>query len=370
MEKISKLILTHNPVTTCNFRCAYCYITQRKQFDKALPVFPYSAEEIRKALSQKRLGGPCYINTCGGGETLIPHETVDYVRELLLEGHYVEIVTNGSLTKRFEEIVSTYPPEALERLIFKFSFHYDELVRLNLMDVFFENVHLVQQAGCSFTIEMTVFDSLVPKISEIKRTFQEKMGTDVLCHLTVGRKDNEPNIPIWTDYSLDEYKNIWSSFDSDMFKFKLSTYYVKRKEFCYAGAWSFYLDLGNGNARKCYNQGNSINIFQKMDDPIHLPPVGHGCKLPHCYNSHALLTFGLIPELNTPTYAQMRNRVDASGSEWLTPKIKAFYSSKLKDSNEEYSEMKKKVITIGNKLRGITTRGNRAILRIMKKKRG
>ncbi len=370
MEKISKLILAHNPVTTCNFRCAYCYITQHKQFDNALPVFPYSAEEIRKALSQKRLGGPCYINTCGGGETLIPHETVDYVRELLLEGHYVEIVTNGSLKKRFEEIVNTYPQEALERLIIKFSFHYEELVRLNLMDVFFENVHLVQQAGCSFTIEMTVFDSLVPKIPEIKRIFQEKMGTDVLCHLTVGRKDNDPNIPIMTDYSLDEYKNIWSSFDSDMFKFKLSTYYVKRKEFCYAGAWSFYLDLGNGYARKCYNQGNGVNIFQKVDEPIHLPPVGHGCKLPHCYNSHALLTFGLIPELDTPTYAQMRNRVDASGNEWLTPKVKTFFSSKLKDRNKEYSEMKKKVVTIGNRLRDITTRGNHAILRIVKKRRG
>lgn len=364
MDRIAKLILAHNPVTTCNFRCEYCYITQLHQFDNVLPYFSYSAQEIRRALSQERLGGSCYINTCGGGETLLPHETVDYVRELLLEGHYVEVVTNGSLKERFKEIVNTYPKEALERLIFKFSFHYRELIRLKLMDTFFENVRLVKNAGCSYTVEMTVFDSLVSEIPEIQRVCMENLGA--LCHLTVGRDDTDKQIPIMTDYPPDAYKRIWDSFRSDMFDFKLSTYNVKRKEFCYAGTWSFYLNLGTGIATRCYQQSKKINIFDDIEKPIQFSPVGYDCPLPHCYNSHALLTFGLIPELDTPTYAQMRDRSCSDGN-WLTPKVLAFYSEKLKNSHNEWSPLQKKVVKVRNRFESAERNFGRAVRKLKRK---
>ena len=48
------------------------------------------------------------------------------------------------------------------------------------------------------------------------------------------------------------------------------------------------------------------------------------------------LGFGAIPELNSPTYADMRNRVRPDGSEWLQPKIKAMFSQKLNGLNCEY----------------------------------
>ena len=38
-------------------------------------------------------------------------------------------------------------------------------------------------------------------------------------------------------------KNYWKEFDSPLFEYKLSTFNVKRKEFCYAGAWMFTMNL-------------------------------------------------------------------------------------------------------------------------------
>jgi hypothetical protein len=37
----------------------------------------YSPEHIAKALRKERLGGVCWINICGAGETLIQDEVID-----------------------------------------------------------------------------------------------------------------------------------------------------------------------------------------------------------------------------------------------------------------------------------------------------
>lgn len=135
MDKMKRFIDINVPVTSCTLRCHYCYITQHRLFSAALPKFRYGAEFIGKALSAERLGGICHINMCGGGETLLPPEMTTIVRAILEQGHYIMIVTNGTVTKRFEEMM-TYPVELRQRLGFKFSFHYLELKKRNLLDVF------------------------------------------------------------------------------------------------------------------------------------------------------------------------------------------------------------------------------------------
>ena len=49
----------------------------------------------------------------------------------------------------------------------------------------------------------------------------------------------------------------------------------------------------------------------------------------------------LTPGFSDLTYADIRNRVCTDGSEWLTPKVKEFLSSKLSETYEEYSRFKK-----------------------------
>ena len=338
-EQIKRFIDVYVPVTTCTLRCHYCYITQHRLFDNELPKFKYTPEQIRKALSQKRLGGVCLINLCGGGETLLPPEMPAYIRTLLEEGHYVMVVTNATISQRFEELAQL-PKELLCRLFFKFSYHYLELKKRNLLDRFFNNIRKMRDAGASFTLELTPSDEAIPYIDEIKQTAIDNVGAP--CHVTVGRDERNPKyLPILTNMSREEYQKTWNIFQSEFFNYKLSVFGTKRHEFCYAGDWSFYLNIGSGIMTQCYCSYKSHNIIENPDEPIPFIPIGNNCSEHHCYNAHAFLTLGNIPELPAPTYATLRNRVCLDGSEWLKPEMKAFMSTKLFESNKEYTDDQK-----------------------------
>ena len=339
-EKLKRYIELHVPVTTCNFRCSYCYISHAKLFHNKPPVFKYSPEIVKRALSKERLGGVCLINLCGGGETLIPKEITDYIRVLLENGHYLSIVTNGSVTQRLDEI-AMLPEEYRSRIFFKFSYHFLELKRKNMMQRFFDNIRKMRDAGCSFVLEITPNDESIPYIGEIQETAIRELGAP--CHVTIARNDVAPDNsrPMLTNLNEEEFYKTWGCFDTDMLKYKRTIFGKKRKEFCYVGDWAFAVDLGSGYMRQCYASPLYMNIFDNPDEPIRFNPVGHRCPLPHCYNGHAWLTLGCIPEHKCITYAQLRNRVCVDGSEWLKPNVKEFFSCKLKDNNREYSAVER-----------------------------
>lgn len=344
MDKMKRYIDCYIPTETCNFRCHYCYITQQRKFNNKIANFKYESTYIKKALSIKRLGGICLFNLCAGGETLIAEEVIEVAKALLEEGHYVMIVTNGSLTKRFEQIAQ-FPKKLLNHLFFKFSFHYLELLRLKMLDTFFGNVNRMKKAGASFTVEITPNDELEPYIEEIKKICMENLGA--LPHITIGRKDSG-DIPPLTEHSFSDYKEIWNTFKSDMFSYKSSIFGEKRKEFCYAGEWTIYLNLVTGDYTQCYCGKRLGNIYENIDEPIEFLPIGCNCTQPHCYNGHGFLSFGDIPEHEAPTYDKLRNRICLDGTEWLTPDMKSFMQSKLKDSNTEYSNAEKRKINKRN----------------------
>lgn len=327
------------PVTTCTLRCHYCYITHHRLFDSKLPKFKYCPEIFRKGLSKERLGGVCMFNLCGGGETLLPPEMPKYIRALLEEGHYVMVVTNATVDKAFNEM-SEWPKDLLDHLFFKFSYHFIELKKRNLYEKFFSNVRKMRDAGASFTLEATPSDELIPYIEEMKALAVQEVGA--VCHITVGRDEhNMSTIPILSQMTPVEYYNTWKVFDSEFFEYKFSVFSQKRTEFCYAGDWTLFLDMGSGILHQCYCSLFNQNIFEDVSKPIKFKAIGHFCQQPHCYNAHAFLTFGAIPEHESPTYATIRNRICVDGSEWLKPKMKVFMECRLKNANNEYSDSKK-----------------------------
>ena len=103
--RMARFIDCYIPINTCNLRCPYCYITQSKRWDAPLPKVTYATETIIHALSQKRLGGVCHFNICGNGETLLCPQLTDIVEGLLREGHFVFIVTNGTVTKVIDKML-------------------------------------------------------------------------------------------------------------------------------------------------------------------------------------------------------------------------------------------------------------------------
>lgn len=333
---MKRFIDIHVPITNCNFKCNYCYVTQMCKNNTEKVAFLYPVETVRKALSVKRLGGVCLFNVCGLGETLIPRKVISYVKALLEEGHYVMIVTNGTLTSRFDEI-SSMDSDLLKRLFFKFSFHYMELVRLNLLETYIKNVKLMKEHGCSFTIEITPCDELEPYIDKIKEICLKEFGA--YPHVTIPRKENDDIIPLLSRHSFEEFCDIWGSFESDLFEFKKQIWGQTRKEFCHAGEWSGLLNLGTGVWTPCYNiRAQKRNIFANPDEPFVFYPVGKHCKMPHCYNGHSFLSMGCIPELNTYHYNQLRNRQCKDGTHWLSDEVDSFYAGRLeKENSVEYS---------------------------------
>ena len=358
MDRIKRLIIAHVPVSACNLRCGYCYITLQKRWNAELPKFDHTPKEIGDALSKQRLGGICFINLCASGETLIPPEIISIIYNLLIQGHYIEVVTNGTLSKRFDEIIKM-PKELLERLTFKFSFHYLELKRLNMFDVFFDNIQKIRNAGCSFTVELTPHDELEPYIKDIKDICMKNLGA--LCHLTIARNDLDKNITVLSKHTLAEYSEIWSQFDSEMFNFKKRIFQEKRKEFCYAGDWTAYINIGTGKITKCYWPIEIGNIFD--DKPINFEAIGK-CPLAHCYNGHAHLAFGVIPSLISLSYFEIRNKRCNDGSDWMSLRMKQFTSGKLKNNNIEYSNIKKLKILIKTRIQ-TTSFSPKAMLKLL-----
>lgn len=349
---MKRFIDVHIPVTNCNLKCHYCYVAIGHERDSKATKFQYSAERIGMALTKERLGGICHFNLCGLGETLIPNEVVDIVKAILAEGHYIMIVTNGTLSKRFDEFCK-FPEEYRKRLGFKFSYHYLELKRLKLFDCFYENVKKVHENGMSYSIELTPSDELEPYIEDIKKECMIHFGA--LCHITVPRDVSKPGYVLQSKHTMEQFKKIWGVFDSQLFDFKTQIWGVRRKEYCYAGAWSGLLNIGNGEFTACYGSRIRQNIFQDINKPIDFTAVGTTCRLDHCYNGHSFLALGTIPEIKSMRYNMERDRIDIrDGSHWLTPEMNAFLNQRLEDYNREFTKYDKFVNLM--KICGYTTK--------------
>lgn len=346
MDKIKRFIDCYIPTETCNLRCHYCYIAQQRKFNNVLAHFSHSLEEIRRAFSFERMGGVCLINFCAGGETLLSNEVLPVVEQLILEGHYVMIVTNGTITKRFQEIAN-FSEKVKSHLFIKFSLHYLEMVRKGWLSRFAGNVNLMKENKVSFTVEVTPSDELIPCIDDLKQYCLTNFGA--LCHITIARDDRTDGIEVLSNLGHDEYKKVWNQFESDMFKFKTEIFYQKRNEFCYAGDWSLYVNLETGRINQCYC-GKTIGNLYDFSKPIPFEAIGRKCSLPHCYNGHAFLTIGDIPEISSVTYDLTRNRKCLDGTEWLQPEMKSIMQSRLEESNKEYSAYKKWKINSDHKV--------------------
>ena len=337
MPEIKRYIDCGVPIETCNLRCHYCYITQKKLFSKTVTKFKHSVEEYKKAFSFERLGGACLINLCAGGETLLSDEVLPIVKMLAELGHYIMIVTNGTISKRFEEI-SEWSEIIRSHIFIKFSLQYLEMVRLGWLDRFARNVNLMRNASVSFTVEIIPSDELIPYIDEVKEYCMNSFGA--LCHVSIARDERTPDWRVLSDLDFESYKKVWGCFDSALFDFKSELFYVKRKEFCYAGDWSVVINFDNGDIKHCNYSDVIGNIFD-FSKPIKFTAIGKCCPSPHCYNGHSFLALGDIPEINSVTYDMVRNRKTIEGSEWLQPEMKEIMQCRLEESNKQYNSLKK-----------------------------
>ncbi len=349
------------PITTCNLKCDYCYVIQREARNMSLAEMKYSPEQIGKALTKDRLGGTCYFSICGSGETTLQPELSDIVYQILNNGHYVNVTTNGTITKRIDRLLDQNK-EYLNRLHIAFSLHYLELVRLNLLEVFFDNVNKVKDAGASFVVQINLCDEYLPHLDEIKSICINRVGA--LPQVAATRKEDSglKEVELYSDLSADEYREIGKSFESPLFNFTMKNFNVPRKEFCYAGDWSGNLDFSTGILRRCYCSYIRQDIFKDPTKPINFMAIGNHCGSSFCMNSSHFMSLGVIPEIETPTYAELRNREDAG---WYTDEMKKVLSGKLAEENNLYSNGKKLL----SSLIGLTDDFVRTVVSVVRKRK-
>jgi organic radical activating enzyme len=327
------------PVTACNLRCPYCYVIQENRRTEKIPDLPYDIETIQRALSKKRFGGTCFFNLCGAGETMLPHYTIDIAKALLENGHFINITNNGTISKRFDEIISLFSEEELSRCCFAFSLHYLELKRRKMLDRFFRNVNLVHDAGASILVQLNLTDAYLPYLDEIRETCIKYVGA--APQLAATREETAfpaKKVKLMTSLSEDEYRAAAAPFNSPLFDATMKNFNVKRREFCYNGAWAFELNFGSGRLHRCYYSAYVQDIFKNTEAPITRIPVGNCCNSPYCFNSSHYMALGTVPEVDMPSYVDLRDRPEAG---WYQPRMKAFLSHKLSDSNVESSHAEK-----------------------------
>ena len=244
----------------------------------------------------------------------------------------MNITTNGTIGKRLKEIVEK-AGEYVSHLHFAFSLHYLELKRLGLLNTFFDNVNMVRAAGASFMVQINLCDEYIPYLQEIEDICIERVGAKPQVAATRKEEKALQKIELLTEHTEAEYQKYGDEFDSPLFRFTMKNFNVKRKEFCYAGDWAGNLDLSNGRFRRCYSSYVFQDIFKNPDESIRFLAMGTHCGSPFCMNSSHFMSLGVIPEIETPSYAELRDREEAG---WYTEDMKEFLSGRLYDSNEKY----------------------------------
>lgn len=285
----------------------------------------------------------------GDGETLLPADITDIVCGLIEEGHYVTVITNGTITERIKEIVERLKARALvSHLEFSLSLHYLELKRLGLLLTFAENVRYLKENQVSVRLNFILGPSVLDMADEVKAYCKESLG--MKTSVGIARKDVNGANELLADCPEEEYFRIGDGFESYHFEQQKQSYLQRcrrpeEKKFCYAGEWSFCLDLTAGLYTQCTGINRvAYHFFERIDEPLRLDAVGKTCKAPYCACGFAEC-HNLIPEgcgygrENDPLNEELR---------WITDEMRSAKFADLSLTNDEYTEEQKERCDLAN----------------------
>lgn len=323
---MSKYIGISIPENVCNLDCSYCYL-QLIPYRRSIDIKrknPHLSEFIRWRLSRETLGGSCLIGLTGSGETFFADGFEEVCLELLREGHYLHIVTNGVLTEKVDSLIKN-AGEYARHIIFKLSFHYLQLLRRNKLQEFVQTVRVIENSLASYTIEVMPHDELVPYIPDVLEFSEENFGA--YPQLTIGRNERE-GAKLLTKLNHTEFYNTWKIFNSDMFDMRMQLYMTKGKK-CKAGEKSLFLDLYTGRVNRCIFPENIGNIYYDGIENMDIVKVGDYCPMNYCFNCHVYATLGVLPIPDTPSYMTIRDRVRTDGRHWIKEDMRRYLDIKL-----------------------------------------
>lgn len=343
MEKIVKRINGMIHTSGCNLRCDYCYLSQSSyKNDGGVKALRYPLSTILRACSKERLGGTCMIEIIGDGETLLPNDVVDLICGLLKEGHYVLVISNGTLRERIHELLERAEEDGtLSHLLFSFSLHFLELEKRNLLEVFADNINYVRAKGVSFGISMVCGDNYIEAADRIHRFCDKELGGISLSVSAARKCDNTGNtIGVLSKDDKETYfKKIRETFPSYNFEYISDFEKIDNRKFCYAGSWCFSVDFTTGIYTQCLrNPGPRHNFFEQLNYEMLIEPVGTGCRAPYCWCGWAKV-LNLIP--GQCGYIDLKEIASAPENRFMNKEALGASHANLAETNREYTDAEK-----------------------------
>ena len=323
---IKKYIGVHIKENLCNLDCSYCYLSANpyRRRENIGVKNPHNPKYIRLCMSRDKMGGSCFICLTASGETMLADNIIEVCHELLKEGHYLHIVTNGTTLKLIDKLIKQ-TGEYSRNILFKLSFQYIQLKEKKLLNVFSEVVELIHKSPSSYTIELMPHDELCEYVDEVKEYSLQYFGA--YPHITLGRDDGR-KARLLTDMKATDYFDIWSAFGSPMFDLKRRVYLSNEKS-CRAGEKSLFIDLYSGNISRCVFDESVGNIYLDDIRNLEINSVLNSCPNKYCYNCHVYVPLNILPMDNVPTYAEIRDRIRKDGSHWIKENMRRYLSIKL-----------------------------------------
>ncbi|MDD5999622.1 MAG: radical SAM protein [Lachnospiraceae bacterium] len=345
MREIKKFINATVHTQGCNLKCDYCYLAQHMYSNnKSRLALRNPVEYVLKAFSPERMGGICYITLVGDGETLLPDDIEDFIVGLVKQGHYLTIITNGTLVEKIIHIIERLKEINLQNHIyFSLSLHFLEIVRLGLKDRFTQCVNFLKEENISVGITLVLANSYIPVIEEIK-IYCDELGIVPSVNLAINEHE-DGEVEHIVEVSDEEYREMEKRLTGQKsVTSKLNNFYTKETGFCYAGVWSIILDITTGECGQCVNNSDHVfNFYDNIEKPLELLPVGNRCKAAYCICGFRD-AWHLVPEKEFITEKETISPSDR----FLSEETRRRFRTDLAKSNEEYSDTMKEAINQKN----------------------
>lgn len=245
----------------CNLDCEYCF---GKITDTSIKVH---AIEIDKLLSTLNKTDKTFrLSFTGGEPTMVPN-FVEACKAISAK-HYISFNSN-LISKNITTFAHEINPDRV--LHIHASFHYDELLRKNLLEKFVVNYNLLRDTGFNIYAEAVAYPEFKSDLLSIKN-----FATKHSINLSFA--------PFYGNYDGSVYPESYSDEDLELFSISKNdiSSYAQKGEICNAGH-NVAVVFSNGNVYPCHQIKTKIgNIYEGIDfntSLVNCPSKKCGCPL-------------------------------------------------------------------------------------------